>query len=387
MVTRERFAEGRVAKSFFDEQQEQSQVKAEIVAKYFNAWTDVMLANAKKGYGIDRIGYVDLFAGPGRYKDGAKSTPLLVLERAIEKPDLAARLVTIFNDSATENVNSLTAAIASLPGLERLKFPPVIDCSEVGESAREMFNEMSMRPTFSFIDPFGYKGLSRGIIQSMIKDWGCDSVFFFNYVRINAGINNDSVRYHMDALFGKSRIDRMRNFLVGKTPNDREALILEELAQALKELGARYILPFRFRRPDGSRTSHALIFVTKNIRGYEIMKDIMARASSTADQGVPSFEYSPADERCPLLFSLNRPLETLAADLLVRFKGRRMTMKEVYTEHNVGTPFIAANYKRVLTDLEASGAITADPPAEKRPIRKGERSFGDNVLVKFGDGR
>jgi three-Cys-motif partner protein len=387
VVAGERFAEGRVAKSFFDEQQEQSQVKAEIVAKYFNAWTDVMLANAKKGYRIDRIGYVDLFAGPGRYKDGAKSTPLLVLERAIEKPDLAARLVTIFNDSATENVNSLTAAIASLPGLERLKFPPVIDCSEVGESAREMFNEMSMRPTFSFIDPFGYKGLSRGIIQSMIKDWGCDSVFFFNYVRINAGINNDSVRYHMDALFGKSRIDRMRNFLVGKTPNDREALILEELAQALKELGARYILPFRFRRPDGSRTSHALIFVTKNIRGYEIMKDIMARASSTVDQGVPSFEYSPADERCPLLFSLNRPLETLATDLLVQFKGRRMTMREVYTEHNVGTPFIAANYKRVLTDLEASGAITADPPAEKRPIRKGERSFGDNVLVKFGDGR
>jgi hypothetical protein len=191
----------------------------------------------------------------------------------------------------------------------------------------------------------------------------------------------------MDALFGKSRIDRMRNFLVGKTPNDREALILEELAQALKELGARYILPFRFRRPDGSRTSHALIFVTKNIRGYEIMKDIMARASSTVDQGVPSFEYSPADERCPLLFSLNRPLETLATDLLVQFKGRRMTMREVYTEHNVGTPFIAANYKRVLTDLEASGAITADPPAEKRPIRKGERSFGDNVLVKFGDGR
>ena len=45
-----------MAKSFFDEQQEQSQVKAEIVAKYFNAWTDVMLANAKKG--LNRPGFV-----------------------------------------------------------------------------------------------------------------------------------------------------------------------------------------------------------------------------------------------------------------------------------------------------------------------------------------
>ena len=331
-----------MSKVFFDEQQEQSQVKAEIVAKYFNAWADVMLANAKRGYSVERIGYVDLFAGPGRYKDGAKSTPLLVLERAIEKPDLAARLVAMFNDKAPDNVDSLKEAVGNVAGINSLGTPPQIYCSEVGDSANEIFDQVRMLPTFSFIDPFGYKGLSRGIIQSMIKDWGCDCVFFFNYSRINAGINNDAVRSHMDALFGSERIDRMRAILAGMNSTDREAFVLEELAQALKELGARFILPFRFRRPDGSRTSHALVFVTKHIRGYEIMKDIMARASSTEDQGVPSFEYSPADEQCPLLFSLNRPLETLAADLLVRFKGRRTTMAEIYDAHHVGTRLVAS---------------------------------------------
>lgn len=80
----------------------------------------------------------------------------------------------------------------------------------------------------------------------------------------------------MDALFGSSRIERMRVALVDRTPGEREVFVLEELAQALKELGATYMLPFRFRRPDGSRTSHALVFVTKHPLGYSIMKGIMA---------------------------------------------------------------------------------------------------------------
>lgn len=367
---------------FFEEQREQSAVKAEIVAKYFNAWADVMIGNAQR-YRIDRIAYIDLFAGPGRYKDGAKSTPLLVLDRAIQKPELARLLVTMFNDSDPDNVQSLRQAIEELPGRDGLTHAPRAFCSEVGNDAQQMFEQSRLCPTFSFIDPFGYKGLSRGIIQSVVKDWGCDCVFFFNYSRINAGINNDTVRSHMNALFGEQRIDRMRSILTGMNPSDRESFVLEELSQALKELGARYILPFRFRRADGSRTSHALIFVTKNILGYEIMKDIMARASSTQDQGVPSFEYSPADERCPLLFSLTRPLEMLADDLSVRFRGRKLRMVDTYREHHVGTRYIARNYKKVLGDMEAAGQIIADPPAEKRRMVKGERSFGDNVLVSF----
>jgi hypothetical protein len=72
----------------------------------------------------------------------------------------------------------------------------------------------------------------------------------------------------MDALFGSERISRMRAALIDQLPHEREVFVLEELAQALKELGAEYMLPFRFRRPDGSRTSHALVFVTKNPLGY-----------------------------------------------------------------------------------------------------------------------
>ena len=372
-----------MGQTFFDEQRDQSLVKAAIVSKHFDAWSRVMVANAKKGVPISRLAYIDLFAGPGRYKDGSKSTPLMVLESAIADADLNQLLVAMFNDADPENVASLQVSIDSLPGMERLRHTPQVFCTEVGADAQTMFLRAHGCPTFSFIDPFGYKGLSRGIIQSVIRDWGCDCVFFFNYSRINAGINNDAVRNHMDALFGYERIARMRSALLDASPATRESMILEELAQALKELGAKYVLPFRFRRPDGSRTSHALVFVTKHPLGYSIMKGIMAGESSTEDEGVPSFEYSPADARCPMLFSLNRPLSSLAQNLLGRYAGRSMSMKQVFDEHNVGTPFIEKNYKRVLNQMEAAGQITANPPAIARPMRKGDRTFSDKTIVTF----
>jgi hypothetical protein len=142
-------------------------------------------------------------------------------------------------------------------------------------------------PSFSFVDPFGYKGLSLKIVNGVIKDWGSDCVFFFNYGRINAGTTNPLVKPHIDALFGTGPADALRKALPGKTPNQREVLILEELAQAIKEMGGTYVLPFRFKR--GNRTSHSLIFVSKHFKGYEIMKIIMAKESSTEDQGVASF--------------------------------------------------------------------------------------------------
>lgn len=58
---------------FFDEFREQSLVKTEIVTKYFGAWAKIMISLAKKRN--NNIAYVDLFSGPGRYKDGSESTP------------------------------------------------------------------------------------------------------------------------------------------------------------------------------------------------------------------------------------------------------------------------------------------------------------------------
>jgi len=71
--------------SFFEESKEQSAVKTAIVSKYFWSWAKVIIPQVRNRPD-PKIAYLDLFAGPGRYKDGTKSTPLLILETAIRRP-------------------------------------------------------------------------------------------------------------------------------------------------------------------------------------------------------------------------------------------------------------------------------------------------------------
>ncbi|MHB0874453.1 MAG: three-Cys-motif partner protein TcmP [Anaerolineae bacterium] len=363
--------------SFFDESRQPSQVKAAIVAKYFDAWSRVMIGAQKKGQtdSPGKFAYIDLFAGPGRYKDGTRSTPLLVLEKAIADPDLRQMLVTIFNDKDEDCTRSLQEAIEALPGIETLSYAPQVSCHEVGEDIVRQFEQMRLVPTLFFVDPWGYRGLSLRLVNSVLKNWGCDCILFFNYNRINMGLSNPVVWSHMDALFGQQRADALRQRLEPMTPEVRQLEIVQAICDALEEMGGRFTLPFRFTDDKGTRTSHHLIFVSKHFRGYGIMKDIMAGESSAAAQGVASFGYSPADRRQPLLFELARPLDDLEGMLLADLAGRTLSVKAIYETHSVGRPYVRKNYNAVLRALESAGKVTATAH------RKG--SLGDDVQVTF----
>ncbi len=363
--------------NFFEESKESSQVKTRIVEKYFWAWAKVIIPHAKERK--SNIGYVDLFAGPGRYDDGSKSTPILVLEKAIREKDISDMLVSIFNDIKLEFVQNLEDVINSIPGIDNLKNKPIVINKEVGKEVAQILESVKTVPTLFFVDPWGYKGLSLQLISSAVKNWGCDCIFFFNYNRINMGINNEKVEEHMNALFGSERAEELRHSLQTMHPLERELTIVEAISQSLKSEGGEYVLPFCFKKGDGERPSHHLIFVSKHKRGYQIMKDIMAKESTDSEQGVPSFEYTPATEKQLLLFGYSRPLDDLAEMLLTNYAGRTMAMKQVFDVHNVGTPYISRNYKEILAKLEAQGKIQTDPPANKR--RK--NTFADTVKVTF----
>lgn len=368
-----------MSQKFFDESKEQSQVKTAIVSKYFDRWAQIMMATQDRNptkWG-DVIAYVDLFAGPGRFKDGTKSTPLVIIEKAIADEKLSARLQTLFNDKDTDNSNSLQSAINELAGIDTLNFTPSIMNKEVGGDMVKMFSSYKLVPTLFFVDPWGYKGLSLELINAVIKDWGCDCIFFFNYNRVNMGIGNELVEEHMNALFGVRKANDLREKVSSLGSTERELVIVEEIAQSIKAMGGgnRYVLPFAFRNSNGTRTSHHLMFVSKNFRGYEVMKEVMAAESSIAVKGVASFEYNAASRRQPLLFNLSRPLEELGQMLRQEFRGQTLTMLEIYEKHNVDRPYIRKNYKDALSSLHDNGLISA-------PTRR-KGSFGDKVIVIF----
>jgi three-Cys-motif partner protein len=232
-----------MAAEFFSERADQSEVKALIVSQYFDIWAKVIAPNTMLSDG--KLAYIDLFAGPGRYEDGSASTPLMVLGKAIASAKVAAALVSIFNDMDENHTTTLRKEIGALPGKSSLKYDPEIYEGEVNRSIADYFEKTKLIPTFSFIDPFGYKGLSWALIRSVIKDWGSDCVFFFNYSRINAGINNPIVNEHMEALFGKENLEHLRASLNASQIN-REGVIVEHLKTAMIEAGAKYVQMFRF---------------------------------------------------------------------------------------------------------------------------------------------
>jgi three-Cys-motif partner protein len=257
----------RMRKNFFAEQTEESRVKAQIVDKYYRAWAKIMVTRSRSG----RIGYVDLFAGPGRYKDGAASVPLLVVQNAIDDPLLRDSLVTIFNDIDSNNSMTLEVELSKLHNIDKLKYKPQVSKEIVG---RQIIDQLArtLVPTLSFIDPWGYKGLSLQLINKFIRDWGCECIFFFNYNRINMGMTNPVVKEHMDALFVTDRATAVRKELVNLNGISRELVIVERISEALQDMGAKYVLPFCFKNELGTRTSHYLIFVSKNALAYKIMK-------------------------------------------------------------------------------------------------------------------
>ena len=157
-------------KEFFEEQKVQSEIKTLIVSGYFDAWFSIMKINMEKYKYFDRIGYIDLFSGPGKYVDGQESTPLIILRKTINNDWLSNHLVTIFNDIDESYVNTLNNNIKSLEGIEKLKYHPQVTNKEVGDEIAEQLTERRFIPSLIFLDPCGYKGLSMKLFESVIKD-------------------------------------------------------------------------------------------------------------------------------------------------------------------------------------------------------------------------
>ena len=54
----------------------------------------------------------------------------------------------------------------------------------------------------------------------------------------------------------QNRADALRTRLGSLSGDQKEVTIIEELSNALREMGGRYVLPFRFRNAAGNRTTH-----------------------------------------------------------------------------------------------------------------------------------
>lgn len=363
---------------FFDLPRAQSKIKSAIVSKYFRAWSRVMLGEKRLSSPLAQnknIQYVELFCGPGTYDDGSPSTPIMIMSTAVQDQALSRYLIARFFDYDEVYCRSLEAALSGLD-IDRLKYRPEVYCQSVDESLARVFESRRLVPTLLFADPWGYRGLSLRLFESILKDFGSECVFFFNYKRINAAISNPKMRGHIDVLFGPVRGDSLRQKVCTLPPKAREEHVLKALHDAFQEESGRLVLEFRFLTKSGKRTSHFLVFVTKDFRGYDIMREIMAKESTSHVQGVPTFMYDPSAASAPRLFEIEEPLTELKSTLLVDLAGQTLACAAIYEQHSIGRPYIRRNYKDALYSLYEEGRIEVD----RIPRRN---TFADDIRVSF----
>jgi three-Cys-motif partner protein len=360
--------------SFFDYPTEASLKKQRIVSKYFGGWSNIILPKALRREG--KVRYVDLFCGPGRYRDGSPSTPLLILDHVLKTPALRETVQLFFNDENLEYVEMLKAEVSKYPGVELLRHEPIFRSRVIGRDIIPRIEKTSV-PTLFFADPWGYKGISIDLIAAAIRYFGCDFLFFFNYNRINMNLGCEAMNEPINEFFSAKRAEELRKLVSNLRTAKRETAILKEMQVAIEELGAE-VGKFTYRSESGSRSTHHLLCVSKHKEGMALFKEISARESTTFDGDVPSLEHDPsANPDQPCLFSA---LEQLEQELRTSYSGKVVTPEQIYHEHHNGRPYIKRNYRQALLHLEELGAISVDPPRANRPRAE---TFPANARITF----
>lgn len=366
---------------FFSDQTEQSATKARIVSSYFTAWARVI-----KKWDC-KMAYIDLFCGPGRYDDNKPSAPLQIIKSTLSDPVLTGKMMFLFNDYDSANIELLQKEISVLDTGKRLsQIKYYTETIDIDTHSRLVIPRNV--PVLSFVDPFGYKGLTRDLINKLIANNGSDCIFFFNYNRINMALSsNTKFDEHLIGIFGEERTKALKAQLAILTPSQREPVVIDALIEALIEDKSNYVLPFKFYSAEMLRTSHFIVFVTKNPVACKIMKQIMYTNSAKDNDGVATFSFEDSRnfaESYSQLSLFDGPIKVLERAMISKYSGRTVTVQQLCDEVDCDftNQFVGKNVTDVLKRMELERQITV-VAGRKIKERGGVPTMPKNATILF----
>jgi three-Cys-motif partner protein len=153
--------------------------KLEIIERYLFLWFTIVGSNPKNR----RLIYIDGFAGPGRYTNTNKSSPLLAMQaarRALHRPgsDLQkTEFCFLFVEKNPKFSASLLETISA--SVWPTQFHWSVEKGSFEEKVGDILEKLradgaQLAPTFAFIDPFGATGLPFKIIKEILRHPTCE---------------------------------------------------------------------------------------------------------------------------------------------------------------------------------------------------------------------
>lgn len=280
-----------------------TEAKHAILREYLKAWIPIL------GQSMNKIVYIDGFAGPGKYKGGEPGSPEIALQCAIEHRENVNEVTFLFIEKREDRIEHLENHLADLNPPDHFdihlvqgKFKEVIG----GQLDRLQEKELRLAPTFAFIDPFGWKGIPMPLLHRIL-DYKSTEVFT-NFAVDPANRFKD----HPD----ESIQDQIRRLFGGEIPEKKDPTedghdFIRRIYKERLQKKAGFVRSFRMLK-EKNRPIYDLFFASNNSKGHEKMKVAMWKvdtsgrfvfSDATNEKQTVLFEDDPAPQLLEMIMT------------------------------------------------------------------------------------
>ena len=153
-----------IESEFFQELQEWSGRKLDIIQRYLSGFTRILGSSWSKVY------YIDGFAGKGMYSNGEKGSPVRAAELATS-PQYLGKLNCIYVEKSLENFADLQQHIG--------QFGCTVTSHNgtFSDKASDILHQVSGKPCLFFLDDFGVQGSDWQAVEKVLSRMGATDVW------------------------------------------------------------------------------------------------------------------------------------------------------------------------------------------------------------------
>eukprot|EP00118_Oscarella_pearsei_P022960 m.269472 g.269472 ORF g.269472 m.269472 type:complete len:370 (+) comp40539_c1_seq1:357-1466(+) len=355
-----------MAGNFFEGRKLYMKVKHGILARCLGGWGPVLSSSDS----VDRLVYIDGFAGPGKYDDGSDGSPLRAL-KLLRHHKLSDRFKAVtmvfveYNRQTLEALKREVDKIVSIQTANNDEMPPFVSFmenlkTEFQHFLRKYKVELKRSAVFTFVDPFGYSTAPMNVIQQLVQ---CSpkAEVMVNVMSSYMNRSKDVLERRVSlekALGRRMEEEEYGNWARGEGVEE----IADVYAEELRRRGATYTVQFGMcasKTGVGGITYH-LVFASKHKKGRQMMKDAMFKFALSAPRkrnGQPfdALYYCEA-KKGTIDDDTRKKIATaylyIRKEVMREFRGKTATLAEVkeFIWSSKQFPFRKATIKSLVED-------------------------------------
>ena len=248
-------------KDLFEQRKPQTVSKHKIFENYLEPWAKI-IANQKWNDAY----YIDAFAGTGKYiKTGEAGSPVIAAQILLKCQKSRCKFHCICVEKDSKRYKILKNSIKRFIGKLNIE----IYNGEFLDFIQTILDRIKNFPAFFFVDPEGFSGMDFETIEAILNLSSKEIFINFQYNAIQRWLKAPKVENTITTLFGTSNYKKCEN----------EVELIELYKKQLRQTGA-FVWYFKNKFPNKNRTLYYLIYATKNITGFKIMKHVMFEEAS-----------------------------------------------------------------------------------------------------------